>query len=153
MICQQEVLRYKEYMKQTAFRIFAAILLSIGGGCLSCVYAAPNEITPPVKASSERVNALEQKRAVEEVNTLIIDSYRARLDQVLEELYANIAKASKGNRAAQVKALIIVRDDLDARLDAISEANVTANRKKILMGVYFYLKTNIDEKVRQIQEK
>jgi hypothetical protein len=117
------------------------------------VYAAPNEIAPPVKASSERANVLEQKRAVEEVNTLIIDSYRARLDQVLEELYANIAKASKGNRAAQVKALIIVRDDLDARLDAISEANVTANRKKILMGVYFYLKTNIDEKVRQIQEK
>ncbi len=93
----------------------------------------------------------EQKKAVEEVNTLIIDSYRARLDKVLEELYTNITTATKGNIKSQVNALIIVRDDLDVRLDTLAESNVTANRKKILTGVYFYLKTNIDERVREIQ--
>ena len=35
-----------------------------------------------------------QQRSVEEVNSLIIDSYRSRLDRVLSDLYANIELAS-----------------------------------------------------------
>lgn len=95
----------------------------------------------------------EQKEAVEEVNALIVDSYKALLDKVLEQLYANVAEASKGDRGVQVRALTKVRDDLDAQLDELENENITPNRKKILQGVYFYLKSNVEQKIRTLQKK
>ena len=47
-----------------------------------------------------------------------------------------------------MRALTRVRDDLDNRLDALEETNISSNRRKILTGVYFYLKTDIEEKIR-----
>lgn len=46
--------------------------------------------------------ASEKKRAIEDVNTLIIDSYRNRLDKTLVELYDNIRIATKGDESAQI---------------------------------------------------
>lgn len=40
------------------------------------------------------LKAQEQKAAVEEVNALIVDSYKTLLDKVLDQLYTNIAQAS-----------------------------------------------------------
>lgn len=99
------------------------------------------------------LKAQEQKQAVEEVNALILDSYKTMLDKVLNQLYANIAEASKGNVSVQVKALSKVRDDLDKQLDRLEEEKITPNRKKILQAVYFYLKTNVEEKMRELQGK
>jgi hypothetical protein len=54
---------------------------------------------------------------VEEVNSLIIGSYKSRLDRVLDDLYFNIEEASKGSVTFQIAALQKVRDDLDEGLD------------------------------------
>lgn len=58
-------------------------------------------VTPPknVQEASARqkqltLKAQEQKAAVEEVNALIVDSYKTLLDKVLDQLYTNIAQAS-----------------------------------------------------------
>ena len=48
----------------------------------------------PQKISTSQSTTTAQQRSVEEVNSLIIDSYRSRLDRVLSDLYANIELAS-----------------------------------------------------------
>lgn len=95
----------------------------------------------------------EQKQAVEEVNALIVDSYKTLLDKVLDQLYLNIHEASKGDKGVQIRALSKVRDDLDKKLDGLEDENITPNRKKILQGVYFYLKSNVELKIQGLQKK
>lgn len=89
---------------------------------------------------------------MEEVNALIVDSYKALLDKILGQLYANIAEASKGDRSVQILTLSKVRDNLDQKLDALDEQNITPNRKKILQGVYFYLKSNVELRIQSLQK-
>jgi hypothetical protein len=87
------------------------------------------------------------------VNALIVDSYKTLLDKVLEQLYANVAEASRGDKSVQIRALTRVRDDLDKQLDGLEDENITPNRKKILQGVYFYLKSNVELKIQSLQKK
>ncbi len=98
------------------------------------------------------IKAQEKKDAMEEVNALIVDSYKALLDKILGQLYANIAEASKGDRSVQILTLSKVRDNLDQKLDALDEQNITPNRKKILQGVYFYLKSNVELRIQSLQK-
>jgi hypothetical protein len=95
----------------------------------------------------------EQQQAVEEVNMLILDSYKTLLDKILDQLFINIAEASKGDKGIQVRALSKVRDNLDQKLDSLDEESITPNRKKILQGVYFYLKSNVEIKIQDLQKK
>lgn len=44
-----------------------------------------------------------------------------------------------------------VRSDLDDKLDALADADVTENRKKILLGVYFYLKSSIEAQIKDLK--
>lgn len=97
--------------------------------------------------------SLEQKQAMEEVNALIVDSYKTLLDKVLNQLYLNIREASKGDIGIQIRALSKVRDDLDKKLDSLEDEDITPNRKKILQGVYFYLKSNIELRIQVLQKK
>jgi hypothetical protein len=113
----------------------------------SSTFAATN--TPTSSAASSNAT-VEQQKAVEEVNSLIIGSYKSRLDRVLDDLYFNIEEASKGSVTFQIAALQKVRDDLDEGLDWLSEESISPNRRKILTGVYFYLKSNIEGRIRAI---
>jgi hypothetical protein len=113
----------------------------------STAFAAPNTSTPSVTSNNA---AIEKQKAVEEVNSLIIGSYKSRLDRVLDDLYSNIEEASKGSVTFQITALQKVRDDLDEGLDSLSEESISPNRRKILTGVYFYLKSNIEGRIRMI---
>ncbi len=99
---------------------------------------------------AEKAESVEKQRAIDDVNMLIIDSYKARLDKTLNELYDNIRIATKGDRDAQIKILTKVRADLDDKLDALADADVSENRKKILLGVYFYLKTSIEAQIHDL---
>ena len=105
------------------------------------------------KAPAEVVLAVnsDQNKASEDINTIIIDSYTARLDKVLQQLYINIDSASKGNKYLQIRALENVRNDLDTRLDAIADSKLSSNRKKILVGVYLYLKTDIELRIKNVE--
>ncbi len=94
---------------------------------------------------------IQKKKSIEEVNTLIIDSYRTRLDRVLDTLYANIRLASRGNIDLQIESLTQVQADLDEKLDLLNNSEMSDNRKKILLGVYFYLKSNIEEEVSRLK--
>lgn len=117
----------------------------------------PGVSTKNTQESSARqkqltLKAQEQKAAVEEVNALIVDSYKTLLDKVLDQLYTNIAQASSGDKGVQIRALSKVRDDLDKQLDKLEDGSITPNRKKILQGVYFYLKSNVEQKIKGLQE-
>ena len=125
-----------------------AVLSSIWAFFLaSTAFAAPSTPAPSVASSNA---AIEKQKAVEEVNSLIIGSYKSRLDRVLDDLYTNIEEASKGSVTFQITALQKVRDDLDEGLDGLSEESISPNRRKILTGVYFYLKSNIEGRIRMI---
>jgi hypothetical protein len=104
------------------------------------------------KQEAIATEAQQKKEAVEEVNALIVDSYKALLDKILNQLYANIAEASRGNRSAQIDTLSKVRDNLVQKLDALEEQNITPNRKKILQGIYFYLKSSVESRIQGLQE-
>jgi hypothetical protein len=125
--------------------VLRIILLAFTLGTASALFV-PSSFASSRVADTKTVNTstAEQQRAVEEVNSLIIGSYKSRLDRVLDDLYNNIEVASKGSVTFQVSALQKVRDDLDERLDSLSEESVSPNRRKILTGVYFYLKSNIE---------
>ena len=132
--------------------VLSGILLFPGNG-----FAAPAKpITLPGPRETigpSPVTALEKRRAIEDINALIIDSYRTRFDKILVELYKSIAISTKDDIAAQIQILTKVRSDLDDKLDALSDASVSENRKQILLGVYFYLKSEIEMKIRELQGK
>lgn len=132
---------------------YAASPTSPGKTTIKYAAAAQNNVPENSQKQQLALKAQEQKAAVEEVNALILDSYKTMLDKVLNQLYTNIAEASKGNVSVQIKALSKVRDDLDKQLDRLEEEKITPNRKKILQAVYFYLKTNVEEKMRELRGK
>ena len=107
---------------------------------------------PPLKSQEQPLKSKEQQAAVEEVNALIVDSYKTLLDKVLDQLYTNISQASAGDKNVQIRALSKVRDNLDKQLDKLEDGTITPNRKKILQGVYFYLKSNVEQKIIKLQE-
>ncbi|MFZ4461142.1 MAG: hypothetical protein ACOYN2_00955 [Patescibacteria group bacterium] len=91
-----------------SMRVLLVVLVSMCAfGVTSNVFAA-NTKTPPKtqKPAIQQVatkeaeaiessQAAEKRQAIEDVNSLIIDSYRARLDRTLAELYDNIQVATK----------------------------------------------------------
>lgn len=133
------------------FALFLLVFLSLG---TSGAFAASTNTGSGMSGTvtvPETPKTVEKRRAIEDVNALIIDSYRVQLDRILKELYENIRIATKGNADAQIKILDSVRSDLDNRLDTLSAGNVSGNRKKILMGVYFYLKSRIEARMEELK--
>ncbi len=102
--------------------------------------------------SGGEIQKQEKQKAIEDVNTLIIESYRAQLDRILEELFVTISTATKGNANPQIEVLTQLRNDLDARLDALSDTKVSENRKKILLWIYFYLKSRIETRIDELRK-
>ena len=66
-------------------------------------------------------------------------------------LYTNIRIAARGNIDIQIDSLSQVQSDLDDKLDSINASEMSENRKKILLGVHFYLKSNIEEEIERLK--
>lgn len=91
-----------------SMRVLLVVLVSICAlGVTSSVFAANTKNPPKTQKPAiqqvvtketdiiESPQAAEKRQAIEDVNSLIIDSYRARLDRTLTELYDNIQVATK----------------------------------------------------------
>ena len=122
-----------------------------GVGSVSAATPAIRSTQPQKSIPTVTAEQSQKKKTMEEVNTLIIDSYRTRLDRVLEMLYTNIRIAARGNIDIQIDSLSQVQSDLDDKLDSINASEMSENRKKILLGVHFYLKSNIEEEIERLK--
>ncbi|MDQ1344212.1 MAG: hypothetical protein QG650_932 [Patescibacteria group bacterium] len=95
----------------------------------------------------------EKQKAIDDVNAFLIESYKIKLDKLLDEVYRSVRVASKDDPALQTLLLRRVLSEIEAKMQSISERNITPNRKKILIAVFSYLKSDIESKIRALGGK
>lgn len=105
----------------------------------------------PEDESDEKVR--EKQKAIDDVNAFLIESYKIKLDKLLDDVYRSVRVASKDDPALQTLLLKRVLSEINAKMDSISDRGITPNRKKILLAVFSYLKSDIESKIRALGEK
>lgn len=95
----------------------------------------------------------EKQKAIDDVNAFLIESYKIKLDKLLDDVYRSVRVASKDDPALQTLLLKRVLSEIGAKMDSISDRDISPNRKKILLAVFSYLRSDIESKIRALGEK
>ncbi|MCK9272482.1 hypothetical protein M0P65_02950 [Candidatus Gracilibacteria bacterium] len=92
----------------------------------------------------------EKAKLVKNLNTLLVETYKIKLDQILDNLKENIKNNSVEN---QIKALTMVLIPVNSKLKIIESKNdITPNRKEILILVLKHIKNNLDNEINNLLE-
>ena len=95
----------------------------------------------------------EKQKAIDDVNAFLIESYKIKLDKLLDDVYRSVRTAAKDDPALQSMLLKRVLAEINAKMDSIAGRNITPNRKKILLSVFSYLKKDIEAKIASFDGK
>ena len=95
-------------------------------------------------------NNQEKAKLVKNLNTLLVEAYKIKLDQILDNLKENIKNNSVEN---QIKALTMVLIPVNSKLKFIeSKVDISPNRKEILILVLKHIKDNLDTEINNLLE-
>lgn len=95
-------------------------------------------------------NNQEKAKLVKNLNTLLVEAYKIKIDLILDNLKENIKNNSVEN---QIKALTMVLIPINSKLKLIeSKEDISPNRKEILVLVLKHIKTNLDTEVNDLLE-
>ena len=95
----------------------------------------------------------EKQKAMDDVNAFLIESYKIKLDKLLDDVYRSVRVAAKDDPALQTLLLKRVLAEIEAKMDSIAARPISPNRKKILLAVFSYLKSDVESKIRSLGEK
>lgn len=95
----------------------------------------------------------EKQKAIDDVNAFLIESYKIKLDKLLDDVYRSVRVAAKDDPALQTLLLKRVLSEIEVKMQSISDRNISSNRKKILLSVFSYLKNDVESKIRSFGEK
>ncbi|MFB0964820.1 MAG: hypothetical protein QMC36_03900 [Patescibacteria group bacterium] len=95
----------------------------------------------------------EKQKAIDDVNAFLIESYKIKLDKLLDDVYRSVRVAAKDDPALQTLLLKRVLVEIEAKMDSIAARTISPNRKKILLAVFSYLKSDVESKIRSLGEK
>lgn len=95
-------------------------------------------------------NKQEKAKLVKSLNILLVESYKIKLDQILDNLKENIKNNTVEN---QIKALTMVLIPVNSKLKLIeAKTDITPNRKEILILVLKHIKNNLDTEINNLLE-
>lgn len=134
--------------------IFATTLLMACFLLPSGVFAASGEDTPkPVMKTSilpetnsasgneESTGSMaERQKTYDNMNTLLIQSYKTKLDKILSDVYNSVEHVAKEDPALQAAILEKIAEEIDKKMDGMEKQGISPNRKKILVSIFTYLK-------------
>lgn len=95
----------------------------------------------------------EKQKVMDDVNAFLIESYKIKLDKILEGVYRSVQKAADDNDELQIVLLNRVLSEIRGKTQVIADRNISANRKKILLSVFSYLESDIQSKIRSLSER
>jgi len=95
----------------------------------------------------------EKQKAMDDVNAFLIESYKIKLDKLLDDVYRSVRVAAKDDPALQTLLLKRVLAEIEAKMDSIAARPISPNRKKILLAVFSYLKSDVQSKIRSLSDK
>jgi dihydroorotase len=105
-----------------------------------------------VKTES-REEQKEKEKAINDINTFLIESYKLKIDKILSNLNISIERITNKDQGAQKKLLQKIRADIAIKIQVINSRNITENRKKILSTVFLYIQENLDDKISKLTEE
>ncbi len=95
----------------------------------------------------------EKQKAMDDVNAFLIESYKIKLDKLLDEVYRSVRVAAKDDPALQTLLLKRVLGEIENKMDSIAVRKISPNRKKILLAVFAYLRTDVQAKIKSLETK
>lgn len=95
----------------------------------------------------------EKQKAMDDVNAFLIESYKIKLDKLLDEVYRSVRVAAKDDPALQTLLLKRVLGEIENKMDSIAVRKISPNRKKILLAVFAYLRTDVQAKIKSLEAK
>lgn len=104
-------------------------------------------------ASDPTEKEREKQKAIDDVNAFLIESYKIKLDKLLDDVYRSVRVAAKDDPALQTLLLKRVLAEIEAKIDSIAARPISPNRKKILLAVFSYLRSDVESKIRSLGEK
>lgn len=113
--------------------------------------------TAPEDASTEEAASpeveKEKQKAMDDVNAFLIESYKIKLDKLLDEVYRSVRVAAKDDPALQTLLLKRVLAEIENKMDSIAVRKISPNRKKILLAVFSYLRIGVQSKIKSLETK
>jgi len=95
-------------------------------------------------------NKQEKAKLVKNLNTLLVEAYKIKIDQILDNLKENIKENSVEN---QIKALTMVLIPVNSKIKIIeAKSDISPNRKEILILVLKHIKNNLDSEIGKLLE-
>lgn len=95
----------------------------------------------------------EKQKAMDDVNAFLIESYKIKLDKLLDEVYRSVRMAAKDDPALQTLLLKRVLGEIENKMDSIAVRKISPNRKKILLAVFAYLRSDVQAKIKSLEAK
>ena len=103
-------------------------------------------------AAEEKDEATENKmKLIKNLNSLLVESYKTKLDQILDNLNENIKNQSKEDK---IKTLTTILIPINSRIKLIeSKTNISQNRKEVLLEVLYYIKKSLEDEINRLLDK
>ncbi len=96
----------------------------------------------------------DKEKTINDINTFLIESYKMKIDKILENLNINLERVTNNDPIAQGKLLEKIRNDVSQKIQVMNSRTISENRKKILSSVFSYIQENLDAKISKLaQEK
>lgn len=117
--------------------------------------AAPASQSGTVAGSGSAEDAkrseTERQKAMDDVNAFLIESYKIKLDRSLAGVYESVRVAAKDDPAVQAVLLRRILAEIESKVSILTTRPVSPNRKKILLAVFYYMRSEIESKVRLLE--
>ena len=161
-------IRYRTYLNFRTLPIAALLALSPFFAGEAVFADAPEAAASEAKSDSGSTGAVreptvfevekqekirERQKAMDDINAFLIESYKFKLDKLLDEVYRSVRVASKDDPKLQTVLLRRILREIEGKIAVANEKPITPNRKKILVSVFTYLKSEIESKIRAFESE
>ena len=95
----------------------------------------------------------ERQKTYDTMNTLLIQSYKTKLDKILSDVYVSVENVAKEDPAPHAAILEKIAEEIDKKMESMEKQGISPNRKKILVSIFTYLKSDILMKAEDLKQK
>ena len=98
-----------------------------------------NSVLPDSSTSGTSEDAdtlMERQKTYDNMNALLIQSYKTKLDKILSDVYSSVENVAKEDPALQAAILERIAEEIDAKIANLEKQTISPNRKKILLSIF-----------------
>jgi hypothetical protein len=96
---------------------------------------------------TKKISEEDKAKLEKNLNFLLIESYKAKLDKIIDQLKDNIKDE---NKETQLKILSSVTISVNNKINIIQPMkNISKNRKEILLTILWYIKVKTEKEIKE----